>query len=193
MSLDGDRSPLIETEEILPTDDSMSILDEKVIGADDGILCNEFKLTLVEAIMEKHLPVLPDLETLHEGSDTWHILDWRALERKAYGPSWKLGGFTWRLLLFPLGNTAPDSCAAYLECSPSLDSDDNDKDWSCCAQFAICMWNKNDPTIYSSHSMTSSANVLTASCISPILERRSRLGLLETLRYTKISLQPRKQ
>lgn len=37
MSLDGgDRSPLIETDEIIPGDDSMSITSEKIIGADDG-------------------------------------------------------------------------------------------------------------------------------------------------------------
>ena len=41
MSLDtgrtgGDRSPLIETDEIMTGDDEMSILDEKIVGADDG-------------------------------------------------------------------------------------------------------------------------------------------------------------
>lgn len=36
MSLDGgDRSPLIETDEILG-DDAMSIINEKAIGADEG-------------------------------------------------------------------------------------------------------------------------------------------------------------
>lgn len=37
MSLDGgDQSPLIETDEIIPNDDAMSIISEKLIGADDG-------------------------------------------------------------------------------------------------------------------------------------------------------------
>ena len=37
MSLDGDdRGPLIETDEI-PADDTMSILEENIIGADDGM------------------------------------------------------------------------------------------------------------------------------------------------------------
>lgn len=36
MSLDGgDRSPLIETDEILPGDDTMSIINEKFASADD--------------------------------------------------------------------------------------------------------------------------------------------------------------
>lgn len=52
MSLDGDRSPLIETEEILPTDDSMSILDEKIVGADDGTFLERLGLTKVQGIME---------------------------------------------------------------------------------------------------------------------------------------------
>lgn len=106
--------------------------------------------------MDRHLQIMADLEEAESGSSVWHISDWRSLERKAYGPSWELGGFTWRLLLFPQGNTAPDSCAAYLECLPK-DHDssvplEEQTEWSCCAQFGICMWNKNDPTIYNSHS-----------------------------------------
>ena len=38
MSMDGDQSPLIETDEIFPTDDAMSLVSEKVIGADDSML-----------------------------------------------------------------------------------------------------------------------------------------------------------
>lgn len=38
MSLDGgDRSPLIETDEV-PGDDAMSIMSEKIIGADESKL-----------------------------------------------------------------------------------------------------------------------------------------------------------
>lgn len=149
MSLDtgrtgGDRSPLIETDEIMTGDDEMSILDEKIVGADD-----------VDSIMEKHMPVLPDLEVTEIGHHEWHIQDWRALERKTYSESWLLGGFRWRILLFPQGNTQPDSCAAYLECLPE-NYDENvapedQPEWSACAQFMIVMWNKNDPTIYHDH------------------------------------------
>lgn len=40
MSLDGgDRSPLIETDEV-PGDDAMSITSEKIIGADESKLDN---------------------------------------------------------------------------------------------------------------------------------------------------------
>ena len=50
---------------------------------------------LVDSIMEKHMPVLPDLEVTEIGHHEWHIQDWRALERKTYSESWLLGGFRW--------------------------------------------------------------------------------------------------
>lgn len=64
---------------------------------------------------------------------------------------------TRRILLFPQGNTQPDSCAAYLECQPEDHDEtippDSQPDWACCAQFMIVIWNKNDPTIYNDHGM----------------------------------------
>jgi hypothetical protein len=47
----------------------------------------------------------------------------------------------------------PDSCAAYLECLDEEEPTEGEeaRDWACCAQFAIVIWNKNDPTIHQAH------------------------------------------
>ena len=49
----------------------------------------------VEAIMEKHMPDLPDLEVLHVGHKEWHIQDWRSLEKKTFSDYWRLGDYKW--------------------------------------------------------------------------------------------------
>lgn len=125
MSLDGgDRSPLIETDEVLG-DDAMSIISEKVIGADEGKILKTPLFSVaalkdqVELMMEKHMQTASDLEVLESGSDDWHISDWRALERKSYSDYWHLGGYKWYIevqlrslrLLKDLG----ESCCSHTE------------------------------------------------------------------------------
>lgn len=57
-----------------------------------------------------------------------------------------------RILLFPFGNNV-DQCSIYLE--HGFDEDlPVPEDWSCCVQFALVLWNPNDPTIYSHHQAT---------------------------------------
>ena len=41
------------------------------------------------------LPEIPDLETDSETLHTWHIEDWRSLEKKARGPKFECGGHPW--------------------------------------------------------------------------------------------------
>lgn len=54
-----------------------------------------------------------------------------------------------RILLFPSGNNV-DQCSIYLE--HGFEPGSVPEDWSCCVQFALVLWNPNDPTIYSHHS-----------------------------------------
>lgn len=54
-----------------------------------------------------------------------------------------------RILLFPFGNNV-DQVSIYLE--HGFDANDIPEDWSCCTQFALVLWNPNDPTIFAHHS-----------------------------------------
>lgn len=53
-----------------------------------------------------------------------------------------------RILLFPFGNNV-DQCSIYLE--HGFEPNTVPEDWSCCVQFALVLWNPNDPKIYASH------------------------------------------
>jgi ubiquitin carboxyl-terminal hydrolase 7 len=53
-------------------------------------------------------------------------------------------------LLFPFGNNV-EQCSIYLEHGFG-DASNVPEDWSCCVQFALVIWNPNDPRIYFHHS-----------------------------------------
>lgn len=54
-----------------------------------------------------------------------------------------------RILLFPHGNNT-DHCSVYLE--HGFDADAVPEGWSCCVQFALVLYNPNDPSLYVNHS-----------------------------------------
>ncbi|KAJ5182979.1 Ubiquitin carboxyl-terminal hydrolase 21 [Penicillium capsulatum] len=102
------------------------------------------------AMMARVLPQSPDLETAEEAHHTWHIEDWRKLERKLHGPTFKCGGFPWRILFFPYGNNA-EHVSCYLEHAWDGEPPEN---WYACVQFALVLSNVKDPSIYVSHVAT---------------------------------------
>lgn len=53
-----------------------------------------------------------------------------------------------RILLFPHGNNT-DHCSIYLE--HGFEPDAVPDNWSCCVQFALVLWNPNDPSLYANH------------------------------------------
>jgi ubiquitin carboxyl-terminal hydrolase 7 len=55
-----------------------------------------------------------------------------------------------RILFFPQGNNV-DYASFYLEHGYE---DKPPQDWSCCVQFALMLWNPNDPSIKTSHVAT---------------------------------------
>ena len=129
----------------------MNEMDDKnvaIIAPDDGVdpadaeptpRADEFDL-----FMKKHLPPLPDLETEDELIYTWDIKDWRALNKREHSPAFFCGGHPWRILLFPFGNNV-EFASFYLE--QGYDESEIPQDWRCCAQFALVLWNPNDPTM----------------------------------------------
>ncbi|KAJ5104666.1 hypothetical protein NUU61_002013 [Penicillium alfredii] len=102
------------------------------------------------AMMARVLPKNPDLETEDETHHTWHIRDWRKLDRKLHGPAFKCGGFPWRILFFPYGNHA-EQASFYLEHAWEGDLPEN---WYACVQFALVLSNVNDPSVYVHHVAT---------------------------------------
>ncbi|KIV92154.1 hypothetical protein PV10_06615 [Exophiala mesophila] len=101
--------------------------------------------------MKKHVLVdLPDTETEAETYHTWHIEKWRTLPRKEHGPVFECGGHPWRALFFPYGNQV-DNASFYLE--HGFDGEPP-ADWYACVQFALVLWNPQDPTLFRSHSAT---------------------------------------
>jgi len=106
--------------------------------ADDFEVMKELVLTPLET----QPPVKED--QVH----TWHIRNWRSLQRREHGPSFEAGGFPWRVLMFPNGNNV-DQASFYLE--QAFPDQAIPDDFVCCVQFALVLWNPNDPTIYQHH------------------------------------------
>ncbi|OBT71105.1 hypothetical protein VF21_09514 [Pseudogymnoascus sp. 05NY08] len=68
------------------------------------------------------LPLDPDLEIEEQTNQTWHIKDWKKLEKRVYWPTFECGGLTWRVLIYPSGNNV-DFVSLYLEASPKVGKD----------------------------------------------------------------------
>ncbi|KAL8729800.1 MAG: hypothetical protein Q9166_004523 [cf. Caloplaca sp. 2 TL-2023] len=102
-----------------------------------------------EAMKARVLAPLPDLEPEFESIDTWEIENYRSLTKKQRGPKFECGGHPWRILLFPYGNNV-DFASLYLE-QAHEEGDKPPENWYACVQFTLCMWNKNDPTLYICH------------------------------------------
>lgn len=93
---------------------------------------------------------IPDHETEDEIIHTWHIEKWRNLSRREHGPVFHCGGSPWRALFFPFGNSV-DCASFYLEHGFETDPP---PDWYACVQFALVLWNPNDPTLHRTHTAT---------------------------------------
>ena len=94
--------------------------------------------------------LLPDLEIASEAVHTWNIEGYRSLQKRERGPKFDCGGSPWRILLFPFGNNV-DYASFYLEHGYEEDEKPPES-WYACVQFTLVLWNKNDPSIYLSHS-----------------------------------------
>ncbi|KAI9771069.1 MAG: hypothetical protein M1839_002966 [Geoglossum umbratile] len=101
-----------------------------------------------EAMRLVALPINPDLEIEAETVFTWHIQDWRNLQRREHGPDMTCGGYPWRILFFPYGNNV-EHASFYLE--QGFGDEKPPEDWYACVQFALVLWNPNDPSIYTTH------------------------------------------
>ncbi|CAG8514141.1 3308_t:CDS:10, partial [Scutellospora calospora] len=80
--------------------------------------------------------------------NTWHVTNWNNLERMLTGPEFEVGGWKWRILLFPFGNKNISKVSIYLDFADLQGAHDG---WHCCVQFVLILSNPEDPTQYVSH------------------------------------------
>ncbi|KAJ2896431.1 ubiquitin carboxyl-terminal hydrolase [Zalerion maritima] len=91
------------------------------------------------------------LNVLDHQYNSWEVKNWRSLSKKEHGPIFMAGGYPWRILLFPFGNSV-DQCSVYVEHAFGAEGmPEMPEDWSCCVQFALVMWNPSDPNLYHTH------------------------------------------
>ncbi|KAF0549637.1 putative ubiquitin-specific processing protease 21 [Gigaspora margarita] len=74
---------------------------------------------------------------------TWRITSWGNLEKRITGPEFEAGGWKWHILLFPFGNNNSNVVSIYLDFA---DLKDAPTGWHSCVQFALLLWNPEDPT-----------------------------------------------
>ncbi|CAG8689834.1 22534_t:CDS:10, partial [Gigaspora margarita] len=79
---------------------------------------------------------------------TWRITGWSGLEKRITSPEFEAGGWKWRILLFPFGDKTSDNVSIYLDFA---DTKGAPAGWHSCVQFALLLWNSEDPTSYISH------------------------------------------
>ncbi|KAK4159020.1 ubiquitin carboxyl-terminal hydrolase [Cladorrhinum sp. PSN259] len=103
-----------------------------------------------EAMKELVLPPLvEEPRILEDVVSTWEVEGWRAMNKKERGPVFQAGGYPWRILLFPHGNNVLDQCSIYLE--HGFEPNKVPENWSCCVQFSLVLYNRNDPSIFFHH------------------------------------------
>ncbi|KAL8822613.1 MAG: hypothetical protein Q9191_006654, partial [Dirinaria sp. TL-2023a] len=135
--------------------DEYDAVDEKpdvaIITPDDSAEESEPLADDFEAMRARTQVPIPDLEIAHEAVHTWHIENYRGLSNRERGPKFDCGGHPWRVLLFPRGNNV-DHASMYLEQGHEDGDEKAPEGWYACVQFTLLMWNRNDPSIYISHS-----------------------------------------
>ncbi|RIB11624.1 hypothetical protein C2G38_2042511 [Gigaspora rosea] len=93
--------------------------------------------------------VMPDLGYEIEDFQyyTWRITGWSGLEKRTTSPEFEVGGWKWRILLFPFGSNN-----SYTEIYLNFaDLKGAPAGWHSCVQFALLLWNPDDPISYVSH------------------------------------------
>ncbi|KAF3770974.1 cysteine proteinase [Cryphonectria parasitica EP155] len=130
--------------------DNLTIINPDNLETEAEQLQDLMRADDYDAMKEIVLPVLAEEpKILSDTVFTWEIENWRAQNKKEHGPIFQAAGFPWRILLFPFGNNV-DQCSIYLE--HGFEANEIPEDWSCCVQFALVLWNPNEPTIFAHHS-----------------------------------------
>jgi len=124
--------------------DQTTIEDRPMSEVEDT---TQLPVTDYEAMANKIMPELgQEIEDFKY--NTWHVTNWRSLEKRITGPEFEAGNWKWRILLFPFGNNNQDTVSIYLD---FVDPKGAPAGWHSCVQFALVLWNPEDPTQYIVH------------------------------------------
>ncbi|MCJ1460144.1 hypothetical protein MMC28_010523, partial [Mycoblastus sanguinarius] len=147
LQMGGGGEMLIDDYDVVDEKPDVAIItpDESPEEPEPEVLADDY-----DAMKARVLPEIPDLETDTEAVHTWHIENWRSLEKKARGSRFECGGHPWRVLLFPYGNNV-DFASFYLEQGYEDGDEKPSEGWYACAQFTLVLWNRQDPSIYVYH------------------------------------------
>uniref|UniRef100_U9UKW1 MATH domain-containing protein n=1 Tax=Rhizophagus irregularis (strain DAOM 181602 / DAOM 197198 / MUCL 43194) TaxID=747089 RepID=U9UKW1_RHIID len=124
-------------------------MDIPMSNVGDGTVGTLLPVTDYEPMANK---IMPDLgyEIEDFKYNTWRVTNWRHLEKRITGPEFEAGNWKWRILLFPSGNNNQDTVSIYLD---FVDPKGAPAGWHSCVQFALVLWNPEDPTQYIYHRM----------------------------------------
>ncbi|KID87115.1 Peptidase C19, ubiquitin carboxyl-terminal hydrolase 2 [Metarhizium guizhouense ARSEF 977] len=155
-NVDSPNEMVVDTDDYVgvanaPEKDSVAIINPDGLEQGDSDqqlqdlpLANDY-----EAMRELVLPpLLDEPKILEDANNTWTVENWRSMGKREHGPIFQAGGYPWRILLFPHGNNT-DQCSIYLE--HGFEADAVPDNWSACVQFALVLWNPNDPSLYVHH------------------------------------------
>ncbi|RDL40906.1 Cysteine proteinase [Venustampulla echinocandica] len=146
-SIDSPNDMLVDSDDLLV--DPENEKDDVAIINPDSDAESSLRADNYEAMSDFVLPPLPeDPPALAEGHHTWHIEQWRNAPRREHGPVFEVGGFPWRVLMFPFGNNV-DHTSFYLE--QGFPDGEPPDDYVCCVQFGLVLWNPNAPEIFTHH------------------------------------------
>ncbi|POG66834.1 ubiquitin carboxyl-terminal hydrolase 5 [Rhizophagus irregularis DAOM 181602=DAOM 197198] len=122
-------------------------MDIPMSNVGDGTVGTLLPVTDYEPMANK---IMPDLgyEIEDFKYNTWRVTNWRHLEKRITGPEFEAGNWKWRILLFPSGNNNQDTVSIYLD---FVDPKGAPAGWHSCVQFALVLWNPEDPTQYIYH------------------------------------------
>ncbi|KAH8654046.1 ubiquitin carboxyl-terminal hydrolase [Tricladium varicosporioides] len=146
-SIESPNDMLVDTEDLLVEQENEK--DDLAIIDPDSDAETPLRADNYEAMKELVLPPLQEQpEVICDGEYTWNIEGWRTMPRREHGPVFEVGGFPWRVLMFPFGNNV-DHASFYLE-QGYADNKPPD-DFVCCVQFGLVLWNPNAPEIFTHH------------------------------------------
>ncbi|KAG8902957.1 hypothetical protein FRB99_003895 [Tulasnella sp. 403] len=128
---------------VMEIDEPYSVTDHRLIL--DAAYASPVVPPPDETFAMKHMPELG-----HEVADfqvfNWRLTKWKTLEKKLTSPHFPCGGHSWRILLFPSGNSnAPpnEAVSIYLDYA---DPQMAPKGWHACAQFALVIYDSKAET-----------------------------------------------
>jgi len=122
-------------------------INDNKMEIDDVSFSQDQYINELKRLMESDNAVADEI--IEENFYEWVINDWDSLlNKKEYSPDFIIGGYKWRILLFPKGNTEKEFVSAFLD-NLDVKSEDADENAHVCAKFVLSIRNYNDYKCFS--------------------------------------------